>query len=210
MAKWYSWPAESVWRWEKLSLRGEEMSGHQICYSEVSNGTFTSRAGGNSPLHISPPSLAPAALPLLLLVLVPSSALLSHHCPSASLCPFLMPLPPSSLPFPVSPSLTFLLWVLLHCLPHTWTWGLYFWHTNGKTPFFFTRNQFTIDYKYRIRAHYSTKHTSSGCFPAHKNTNFQWIINTCMKVTAPCWESNTDLPYIIFSCPQYIALCEKI
>lgn len=66
----------------------------------------------------------------------------------------------------------FLLWVLTPSLPHIWTWGLYFWYTSGYTAFFF-RYQLIIGCKYRTRARDSTKHTSSGCFPAYKNTNFQ-------------------------------------
>lgn len=141
-----------------------------------------------SPHQVSPlphcPFLSGSWLQLL------PQPLLSHPCPGASLCPLLMPsltiqplLPCCELP----PFLHF-------CSPKSQVSSLSpppfsFSHTNmgfillahqWQNAIFFTRNQFSIDYEYRIRAHYSTKHRSSGCFAAQKNTNFQWIIYSCM------------------------------
>lgn len=189
------------------------MSGHQMCYAEVSNGTFASRAGGHSPLHISPPSLVPSALPLPVWVLAPSSALAPVEPP----LPQCLPLPPPCATIPpllhcheLSPCLHFCspksqvssLSPPPFCSPHM-NMGFIFLAHQWQNPIFFTRNQFIIDYKHRIRAYYSTKHTSSGCFPAQKNTNFQWIICTCMKVTIPRWESNMDSLYIFFFSPAH-------
>lgn len=112
--------------------------------------------------------------------------LLSQPCPSTSLCPLLLP------PLTIQPLLPcHQLPPCLHfCSPKSqvsslspppfssppMNMGFIFLAHQWQTPIFFTRNQFIIDYKYRIRARYSTKRTSSGCFPAQKNTNFQWII----------------------------------
>lgn len=101
--KYYSCPAESVWGWDQLALRGKEMSGHQTCYSEASNVPFASRAGVHSPLPISPPNLAPAALPLPLRVLAPISAPAPAEPPLPQRFP--LPLPRATPHHPASPSL---------------------------------------------------------------------------------------------------------
>lgn len=147
-----------------------------MCYAEVSNGRFTSCAGGHNPLHISPPRLAPTAPSSLgpNSELCPAEPALSQHFPLHMPCatmhyPACLSLPwvSSLLQFP-SPIPSDFFSESSPLLFPTCEHGVGIFGTQVLYTLFFTKYQFIKSYKYRTRAHNPTKHASSGCFPAYK------------------------------------------
>lgn len=126
-----------------------------------------------SPHHILP------LLPFPLWILTLSFALLSQPCPSISLCTLLVPLCTVQ---PILPCHEFSPCFHFHppypqtsylspqhfSSPHVNAGFAFFGTPVPKYTFSPTRYQFIIGYKYRTKAHYSTKHASSGRFPAYK------------------------------------------
>lgn len=151
------------------------------------------------------PQQMPSLLPCLFLLRSQPQAqpqsLLSHPRPSTSLHPLhvsshktqalSLPLAPSHSPFLLSGFLSLFSSI---CFP-IYELMLWIWKNQWQTPIFSP----DISSWWIKNVHYSTKHMSSGSFPALKNPDFQWIVYSFMKVTTSCCKSNMGSLCVIFS-----------